>query len=188
MAKPNKATTRRVSPDPDKRRHEIVVAAAELIVEQASTEFTHRQIAARARVPLGSTTHYFSSLDDIRLAAMKFLADKVDDDIAQLRETLDSHGPSPAALADKYLPQLHDPRTARAETALICAAAKDPNLRQHALRWFDGLVQALEPHIGRDRATAVGIFADGATIHAALNDIAIDRSLLIDTLTALMHH
>ncbi|WP_286174575.1 TetR family transcriptional regulator [Mycobacterium sp. DL99] len=186
MPAPKETMTRRVSPDPEKRRRQIVVAAAELIVEQGSTDFTHRKIAARAEIPLGSTTQYFATLDDIRLAAMQYLADKIDDDIAQFRETLESHGPSPAALADKYLPQLHNRPTARAETALICAAATNPVLRRHALRWFEGLVEALEPHIGRDRAMAVGIFADGATIHAALNDTPIDRALLIDTLTALM--
>jgi DNA-binding transcriptional regulator YbjK len=182
-----KTLARRISPDPEKRRRQIIVAAAELIVEQGPTGFTHRKIADRAQIPLGSTTHYFNTLDDIRLAAMQHLADKTDGDIAEFREAIESHGPSAVTLADKYLPQLHDRQTVRAETALICAAVTNHDLRVHAQRWFEGLVEALEPHIGRDRATAVGIFADGATVHAALDDTPIDRELLIDTLTALMH-
>jgi DNA-binding transcriptional regulator YbjK len=187
VATPKKTVARRVSPDPEKRRRQIVLAAAELIVEQGSTEFTHRQIAARAQIPVGSTTQYFATLDDIRLAAVQHLADKIDDDIAEFQKALESHGPSAVAFADKYLPQLHDRQTVRAETALICAAVTNQDLRVHALRWFEGLVEALEPHIGKDRATAVGIFADGVTVHAALNDTPIDRDLLVDTLTALMH-
>ncbi|WP_441960596.1 TetR/AcrR family transcriptional regulator [Mycolicibacterium houstonense] len=187
MPAAKKTPARRVSPDPEKRRRQIVQAAAELIVETGSIELTHRKIAAKAQVPLGSTTQYFATLDDIRSAAMQYLADKVDDDIAEFQKALDSHGPSAAAFADKYLPQLHDRQTARAETALICAAVTNNDLRVHALRWYEGLVAALEPHIGREKATALGIFADGVTVHAALNDTPIDRDLLINSLNALMH-
>lgn len=187
MAPSKNTSTRRMSPDPERRRRQIIVAAAELIVEQGPTGITHRKIADRARIPLGSTTQYFETLDDIRSAAMQHLAEKIDGDIAALRAAIESHGPSAAAFADMYLPQLRDRRTVRAETALICAAVTNRDLRVYSQQWFEGLVEALEPHIGRERATAVGIFADGVTIHAALDDAPIDRDLLIDTLNALMH-
>ncbi|WKG03915.1 TetR/AcrR family transcriptional regulator [Mycolicibacterium sp. HK-90] len=187
MPSAKKTPARRVSPDPEKRRLQIVQAAAELIIESGSLQLTHRKIAAQAQVPLGSTTQYFATLDDIRSAAMQYLADKIDGDIAEFQKALESHGPSAVIFADMYLPQLRDRQTVRAETAFICAAVTNKDLRVHALRWFEGLVEALEPHIGRDNATAVGIFADGVTVHAALNDAPIDRDLLIGTLNALMH-
>ena len=53
--------------DPEARRREIVTAAAELIVEIGVDALTHRKVAARAGVPLGSTTQYFATLDDLSL-------------------------------------------------------------------------------------------------------------------------
>ncbi len=64
--------------DPEARRREIVTAAAELIVEVGAEAVTHRKVAARAGVPLGATTQYFDTLDDLRSAAFRALADEVD--------------------------------------------------------------------------------------------------------------
>lgn len=47
------------------RRDAIVAAAAEIILTQGPDALTHRAVAARAGVPLASTTYYFTSLDDL---------------------------------------------------------------------------------------------------------------------------
>ena len=52
--------------DPEGRRRAIIDAAAELIVDSGASSLTHRAVAARAGVSLGSTTQYFSSLDELR--------------------------------------------------------------------------------------------------------------------------
>ncbi|MFD0888699.1 TetR/AcrR family transcriptional regulator, partial [Streptosporangium algeriense] len=70
--------------DPEGRRRMIVEAAAELLIEDEGAELTHRRAAERAGVPLGATTYYFSSLDELREEALKHLAERVE---ADLRET-----------------------------------------------------------------------------------------------------
>ena len=72
--------------DPEGRKRAIVQAAAELIMELGISNITHRKIAERAGVPLGSTTQYFATLDDLRHAAIAFLSE---DDARNIERTSD---------------------------------------------------------------------------------------------------
>ena len=62
--------------DAELRKRVIVDAAADLLLEEGMAGFTHRKIAARAQVPLGSTTQYFASIHDLREAGMMRLAER----------------------------------------------------------------------------------------------------------------
>ncbi|MBJ7473161.1 MAG: TetR family transcriptional regulator, partial [Solirubrobacteraceae bacterium] len=53
------------------RRNHITEAAAAFAMEHGIAAISHRQVAAAAQVPLGSTTYYFSSLDELRAAAVE---------------------------------------------------------------------------------------------------------------------
>lgn len=55
------------------RRAQIVEAAAAYAMEHGISALSHRQAAAAANVPLGSTTYYFASLDELRAAAVERL-------------------------------------------------------------------------------------------------------------------
>lgn len=52
------------------RRAQIVEAAAAFALQHGIAALSHRQVAAAAQVPLGSTTYYFGSLDELRAAAV----------------------------------------------------------------------------------------------------------------------
>ncbi|MGZ3146498.1 TetR/AcrR family transcriptional regulator [Lentzea chajnantorensis] len=65
------------------RRERIIEAAVELISECGLPALTHRAVAARADVPLGSTTYHFLSLDELLDAAVRTVADR---NVARLRE------------------------------------------------------------------------------------------------------
>lgn len=47
------------------RRRALVSAAAEIAAEEGFAAVSHRTVARRAGVPLGSTTYYFTSLEDL---------------------------------------------------------------------------------------------------------------------------
>src|SRR5687768_15836729 len=57
--------------DPEARRQQIIKAAVRVIAEVGVGNVTHRRIAALAGVPLGSTTYYFPTLDDLVAAALR---------------------------------------------------------------------------------------------------------------------
>ncbi|MFI0367336.1 TetR/AcrR family transcriptional regulator [Actinomadura sp. 1N219] len=181
-ATPGRPRSRR---DPEGRRRAIVEAAAELITEVGTGGLTHRLVAGRAGVPLGSTTQYFATLDDLREAALQHLADEIDEALAVVREVTRDVNTAPVALASAFHEYLQDVRLVQADNALAWAAMRDPQLRSLSLRWFDELVAILSAHIGVARATAVAVLADGATLHAALHEEPLDLPLLTDAITAL---
>jgi DNA-binding transcriptional regulator YbjK len=55
----------------ERRRQELVAAAAELLRSGGFDAVRHRAVAERAGLPLASTTYYFASLDDLVTAAVE---------------------------------------------------------------------------------------------------------------------
>ncbi|MEV1292809.1 TetR family transcriptional regulator [Pseudonocardia sp. NPDC049635] len=65
MAAPGKQTEKG-----ERRRAQLVAAAAELLAEGGFDAIRHRAVAERAGVPLAATTYYFSSLEDLVCAGL----------------------------------------------------------------------------------------------------------------------
>jgi DNA-binding transcriptional regulator YbjK len=172
--------------DPEARRREIIGAAAELIVEVGAEGVTHRMVAARAGVPLGATTQYFDTLDDLRAAALRELADEVDARLDGVRIALEKRGASPAVIADLIADGLDDARAVRADRAVVTAAVHDPRLRDLARHLSEQLVGFLQPTYGADRATAAMIFLDGVMWSTQIRDTTLDRSFIETVLTQIL--
>lgn len=172
--------------DPEGRRRAIIAAAAELIMEGGLSALTHRAVAARASVSLGSTTQYFASIEELREAAYELLADEIDEELrtmARKLRDLRSHPENAAALIHEFLV---DERQVRAEIALIHAGTTDPTRRSLALRWFDQLVDLIAEHLDRDTALAIAVYLDGTTVHAGLHDTPLDLAHLTRVLRTLV--
>ena len=67
--------TRREIPNDPGRKERILDAALEVIAEGGVHRTTHRKIAARAEVPLGSLTYYFDGIADLLSQAFARLSD-----------------------------------------------------------------------------------------------------------------
>lgn len=178
-------TTRRR--DPAARRREIIIAASELVVENGAASLTHRAVAARAGVPLGSTTQHFASIDEIREAALQLLADEIDESLARMEVYIDNVRENPDPLIDEFCHFLRDQRAINADIALMTTATTDPPLRALALRWTDRLIEMLARTLGPERATAIAIYYDGVTIHAGLHEQPLDRETIKRTIQALIN-
>ena len=70
----------RAKRDPEGRRRAIIEAAAEIIAREGTRKLTHRRVAQQAGVPLGSTTQYFSSIDELHRAALAELARLIEEE------------------------------------------------------------------------------------------------------------
>lgn len=172
--------------DPEGRRRAILAAATEIIVEEGAAALTHRAVAKRASVPLGSTTQYFTSIDDMRECALQQLADEIDESIARLEPFIATIFEHPDPVFDELLAYLEDPRTVHADIALMTSGTTDPRLRALALRWPERIVDLLSTQVGRERAVAIAVFIDGATMHAGLTGTPLGRDELTRALQALM--
>lgn len=173
--------------DPEARRREILAAACELVVENGAASLTHRAVAARAGVPLGSTTQHFASIDEIREAALQLLADEIDESLARMEVYIDHVREDLDPLIDEFAHFLRDQRAINADIALMTTATTDPHLRTLALRWTDRLIEMLSRTLGPERATAIAIYYDGVTIHAGLHEQPLDREAIKRTIQALIN-
>lgn len=59
------------TPKGERRRHELISAAAALLRSGGFDAVRHRAVAEKAGLPLASTTYYFESLDELVLAAVE---------------------------------------------------------------------------------------------------------------------
>lgn len=173
--------------DPEARRRAILEAAAEIIVEQGASALTHRAIAARADVSLGSTTAYFASIDELRELALQSLADEIDTALAEVEQDFPSLDED---AVDRAVTRMHefllDSRQVHAAIALVNAGMNDQSLRALAQRWTDRLAEILARLLGDERAMAIALYLDGATVHAALHDAPISSESLSRTIRALL--
>jgi DNA-binding transcriptional regulator YbjK len=59
------------TPKGERRRNDLITAAADLLRSGGFDAVRHRAVAERAGLPLASTTYYFQSLDELVLAAVE---------------------------------------------------------------------------------------------------------------------
>ncbi|MGU3432341.1 TetR/AcrR family transcriptional regulator [Actinomycetes bacterium M1A6_2h] len=64
-------TATRATPKGKRRRQALITAAADLLLTGGYDAVRHRSVAARASLPLASTTYYFDSLDDLVARAVE---------------------------------------------------------------------------------------------------------------------
>lgn len=172
--------------DPEARRAAIVEAAAALITEAGVVDLTHRRVAAKAGVPLGATTYYFASLDELSAAAIELLGEQMDAELDALTDLVIQRGFSAAVLADVLHDYLGNHEQVSADSALYFAGASNPQLRAYSLRWFDGLVAKLEGYVGAEKARALAVFVDGAFVHAMLHDEPLPQNELEAAIAGLL--
>jgi len=172
--------------DPEARRNAIVLAAAESIVEVGVDAITHRMVAARAGVPLGATTQYFDTLDDLREAALELLVAHVGEQIQVLRDVIESQGATAPVIAGHLAELTADAVGLKADRAVVTAAVHDPKLRELARSLSRRVIAVLEPAHGEERATAAAVFIDGVIWHSQINDAPLPRRIIETALAGIL--
>lgn len=144
----------------------MVEAALEVIAEVGIGRTTHRAVARLAGLPLGTTTYYFPTLDDLIAAALRRATAEVERDVGRWGERLGAAGDVAGALVGLVLAYLSEWRRARVEYELYLAAARDSDLRPLAVAWLVGVREALSPRVGDDAAWAICALLDGVMLQA----------------------
>lgn len=157
--------------DPVRRREAILEATLEIVAESGVARATHRAIADRAGVPLGSTTYYFPTLSALVSEALERMADRLrtlaDEWERQIRDGADL-ADDLARLASEYLA---DRPRALLEYELYLAAARSPELRPAALAWISSARAFLTPITGAETAASLVALLDGFLLEAIATDV-----------------
>jgi DNA-binding transcriptional regulator YbjK len=143
------ASARRAQGRGRARRERLIEVTIELVAREGIDAVTHRRVAELAQVPLGSTTYYFASREEMLVEALKaFGRQEIAAIRARLAELL-THKPSRRryvdGLVDFLAPQLTDYHWQTvAQYALLCEAARRPELEPVAREWNQAWWAVLE--------------------------------------------
>lgn len=160
--------------DPEARRRQIVTAAVRAIAEVGVGNVTHRRIAALAGVPLGSTTYYFPTLEDLVAAALREATEHSRAELEAWAEELTVSTDLPATFVDLAARYLADREQAVLEYELCLAAARTPELRPVAQLWIDGLRGICARFAGLERGFALAALIEGCLLQALVTDEPLD--------------
>jgi DNA-binding transcriptional regulator YbjK len=136
------------------RRAQLLEAALRVIARGGVGAATHRAVAAEAGVPLGSTTYYFASRDDMVAQALELVVMRDRTALAQARDEVAAAATDPATLARAISKTLlrglgDDPEVWVAEYELFIEASRRPELRDLAASWTKAEVDVLLPALER---------------------------------------
>ena len=168
--------------DPEARRRDLAAAALEVITEAGLSRTTHRAVAARAGLPLGATTYYFPTLDDLIAAGLQLAAAELRSDLVTWAERLRRASDVPATLAALIGEYLADRRRAQIECEMYVAAGRDVALRPLATAWISGLRDLLEPHVGAAVGRDLVALLDGVMLHVLITGEDLDTDALTATI------
>jgi len=155
--------------DPD-RRGRIIDAAIESIAEDGVAGTSHRRVAERADVPLGSMTYHFANMDELLVEAFTRFSDMIS---ATFTSRMAAAQDARAAL-EGIVDLVHEDlqRASRDHVLtyeLYTLAARRPEFRAITERWMRASRTALEQHFPADVARMLDAYVEGAALHVALD-------------------
>jgi TetR/AcrR family transcriptional regulator, regulator of biofilm formation and stress response len=121
-----------------RRRAEIIDATLRIVQRDGAAGVTHRAVAREAGTPTSLPTYYFTTLDDLLVAALSAIAEEY---VQQLQEITERGDPL-TGLAELIAATGSSGRTrALAERELSTLAARRPALRPVARHWRDAVAE-----------------------------------------------
>ncbi|POX46468.1 TetR family transcriptional regulator [Streptomyces sp. Ru71] len=166
------------------RRARILDATLDVIADEGIAQVSHRRIAARAGVPLGSTTYHFQGIDQLLREAFGRFTDR-------MAELFDAHLGA-AADRDQALEAVADLVHALSEGGrrdlvlaqeLYTLAARDPAYRTLTQAWMQRSRAHLEKHFDPDTARQLDALIEGLTLHRALAVEPHGRALTVEAIS-----
>jgi DNA-binding transcriptional regulator YbjK len=152
------------------RRRAIARAAAHVLRSNGIDGLTHRAVAEEASIPLGSTTYYFASKDDLLHAAIEYTTTASTHWLqAWAREQAGKD------LVEVLPVMLFGYLTARREVAVFDAetyvlAARRPELRRFTTAWTTAYVDVLSTFVERSLAQHLAYVTNGFVLVAVSGD------------------
>lgn len=166
--------------DPD-RRARIVDAALDLIAEAGVAGTSHRKIAARADVPLGSMTYHFTDMDEVLRASFQKFADTIAARYeAWFLRARDADEARAAVVGLIHADLLASQRELVLTAELYTLAARKPEFRTLTCDWMARSRRALRRFFDEPTSHMLDALIEGLFIHAALDTVEPDRARTVE--------
>jgi TetR/AcrR family transcriptional regulator, regulator of biofilm formation and stress response len=156
------------------RRAQLLQAAVEVIADQGIGGASHRAIAKHAGMPLSTTSYFFASLDDLMVAALAVVADRVATRIDDSIRTIVRTNLTAEEAIDQFIAALlgspSEDVGAQFEIYLECARRPQLQAAAHQImasfeRAAESALRALGVATPGERARMVVAMVDGLALH-----------------------
>jgi len=179
--------TRREVPNDPGRRERILDAALDVVAAEGVHGTTHRRIAARAGVPLGSLTYYFAGLDEILAEAFARLVDAMSAFYGRTLGTAETREEAEAAVVELICgPAYASEREMTLIFEMYAYANHDPAVQALARDWVLRSRDTLSRHFPEDVCRALDVLVEGWPIHRSFDAAPTDRALVAATVHAIV--
>jgi DNA-binding transcriptional regulator YbjK len=172
------ARARRYDPD---RRARIIDAALDVIAEVGVAGASHRKIAARADVPLGSMTYHFADMDEVLRASFEKFADTI---ATRYEEWFLQAGTADqareAVVGLIHADLLDSQRELVLTTEMYTLASRKPEFRSLTAAWMARSRRALRRFFDEPTTHMLDALIEGLFIHAALDIVPPDRERTVE--------
>lgn len=170
------------APSVNMTRRALLDAALDIAARQGVRAITHRKVAAKAGVSLGSTNYYFASIDELVLEAFRHFSLRERsryDEIFEAAQSLDAVTEAVLALVQK---QFQDTDRAVLLYELYAQGVRDPRYAAVVRSWSRASLARLEERYSRAVAAQIEVFVEGFTFQRLLGDTSLSdrqaRSLI----------
>ncbi|GAA5044820.1 TetR/AcrR family transcriptional regulator [Streptomyces similanensis] len=152
-----------------RRRERILDAALEVLAADGIVGLTHRKVASRADVPLGSVTYHFASLAELRTRAFAWYVGQRSAEYAALFTDVATREDLVDVLVDMVQEGPARHRSAVLGFELRLAALRDPALRALTHEWTTASRAVLARFTGPETAARLDALLEGMIMHALLS-------------------
>ncbi|MEU9063569.1 TetR family transcriptional regulator [Streptomyces sp. NPDC048430] len=160
------------------RRERILAATLDHIAEEGVVGVSHRKIAGRAEVPLGSMTYHFDGIDDLLREAFTRFADHIVAVFELHLGRADTPEQAREAVTDLIHVLSEGPRRDLVLTQeLYTLAARRDEYRELTHAWMNRSRRLLEQHFDPDTARQLDALIEGLALHRSLDTEPQDREL-----------
>ncbi len=172
--------------DPD-RRSRLIEVTLDVISDEGVAGTSHRRVATRADVPLGSMTYHFSSMDDLLLEALSRFAERAS---VEFRRELDAATTAEEA-EDAVVGLITGQDTSARDLVLTheiyTLAARKPEFRRITRDWMARDQAMMSEHFDPATARMLNALIEGMVLHAALDTDPHDPALSREAVRRIIH-
>lgn len=173
---------RRLDPD---RRSRIIDAALDVIAEKGVAGTTHRRVAARADVPLGSMTYHFHSMDELLREAFARFAESGSDRFGRALAAAGTQEEAQSVVVGLITGVADGPSLVLTHE-LYTLAAREPAFRQITRDWMARDRATFEAHFDPATARLLNALIEGLTLHQALDTQPGDPALAVEAVNRIV--
>lgn len=161
------------------RRQRIIDATLNVIADHGVANTTHRRIAEKAGVPLGSVTYYFASLTELLTAAFLQMATQASKKFGDWIDKATDRASAREAVIDIIAESVWaEPRTLLLSYELYAFAARHPPVTAIMQGWMDSSRLALGRFFDPLTTRALDALIEGVGIHNSIDIAPLDREAI----------